>query len=143
MFKDLFVNLQRQNLRATQSRCLRVAFFVSISWEKSHRIVWGIGNDPKGSALKALTARHAVFYCRILKFKSMKTRICYDLETKVRKERKRIATQNCRRWQMYYDFVTGERFAYPCPTREEIKATTLPPTNNGGATIIKSISACC
>ena len=65
----------------------------------------------------------------------MKAKVIYDLETRIRKERKRIATENCRRWQMYYDTMTGERFSVPCLTREQIKATTLPPTNNGQPTI--------
>ena len=64
----------------------------------------------------------------------MKAIVIYDLETRIRKERKRIATMNCRRWQMYYDAMTGERFSVPCLTREQIKATTLPPTNNGQPT---------
>ena len=68
----------------------------------------------------------------------MKATVIYDLETRIRKERKCIATLNCRRWQMYYDTMTGERFSVPCLTREQIKATTLPPTNNGQPT--KTIS---
>ena len=64
----------------------------------------------------------------------MKAIVIYDLVTSIRKERKRIATMNCRRWQMYYDTMTGERFSVPCLTREQIKATTLPPTNNGQPT---------
>ena len=69
----------------------------------------------------------------------MKAKVIYDLETRIRKERKRIATENCRRWQMYYDAMTGERFSVPCLTREQIKATTLPPTNNGQQAIILSL----
>lgn len=69
----------------------------------------------------------------------MKATVIYDLETRIRKERKRIATLNCRRWQMYYDAMTGERFSVPCLTREQIKATTLPPTNNGQQAIILSL----
>jgi hypothetical protein len=65
----------------------------------------------------------------------MKATVIYDLETRIRKERKRIATENCRRWQMYYYDVTGERWAAPILTPREIKATTLPPTNNGQPTI--------
>lgn len=62
MYKKLFINLQRQNLRAAHGRCLWVAFFVSSSLELIYRIVWGISNDPKGFALKTLTARNAVFF---------------------------------------------------------------------------------
>ena len=69
----------------------------------------------------------------------MKAKVIYDLETRIRKERKRIATENCRRWQMYYDTMTGERFCAPCLTREQIKAISLPPTNNGQPTIITSL----
>ena len=69
----------------------------------------------------------------------MKATIIYDLETRIRKERKRIATMNCRRWQMYYDTMTGERISVPCLTREQIKATSLPPTNNGQQAIILSL----
>lgn len=69
----------------------------------------------------------------------MKAKVIYDLETRIRKERKRIATQNCRRWQLYYYDVTGERFSVPCLTREQIKATSLPPTNNGQQAIILSL----
>lgn len=69
----------------------------------------------------------------------MKATVIYDLETRIRKERKRIATQNCRRWQMYYDTMTGERFSVPCLTREQIKATSLPPTNNGQQAITISL----
>ena len=69
----------------------------------------------------------------------MKATVIYDLETRIRKERKRIATMNCRRWQMYYDNMTGERFSVPCLTREQIKATSLPPTNNGQQAIILSL----
>ena len=69
----------------------------------------------------------------------MKATVIYDLETRIRKERKRIATMNCRRWQMYYDILTGERFSVPCLTREQIKATTLPPTNNGQQAITISL----
>lgn len=69
----------------------------------------------------------------------MKATVIYDLETRIRKERKRIATLNCRRWQMYYDCMTGERFSVPCLTREQIKATTLPPTNNGQQAITISL----
>ena len=69
----------------------------------------------------------------------MKAKVIYDLETRIRKERKRIATENCRRWQMYYDTITGKRFSVPCLTREQIKATTLPPTNNGQQAITISL----
>ena len=69
----------------------------------------------------------------------MKAKVIYDLETRIRKERKRIATQNCRRWQLYYYDVTGERWAAPILTREQIKATTLPPTNNGQQAITISL----
>lgn len=69
----------------------------------------------------------------------MKATVIYDLETRIRKERKRIATQNCRRWQMYYDPMTGERFSVLCLTRDQIKATSLPPTNNGQQAIILSL----
>lgn len=69
----------------------------------------------------------------------MKAKVIYDLETRIRKERKRIATQNCRRWQMYYYDVTGERFSVPCLTREQIKATKLPSTNNGQQAITISL----
>ena len=69
----------------------------------------------------------------------MKATVIYDLETRIRKERKRIATMNCRRWQMYYDTMTGERCSVPCLTREQIKATSLPPTNNGQQAIILSL----
>jgi hypothetical protein len=40
---------------------------------------------------------------------------------------------------MYYDTMTGERFSVPCLTREQIKATSLPPTNNGQQAIILSL----
>ena len=66
----------------------------------------------------------------------MKAKVIYELETRIRKERKRIATQNCRRWQMYYDYKTGERFSVPCLTREQIKATKLPQTHQGQAITI-------
>ena len=69
----------------------------------------------------------------------MKAKVIYDLETRIRKERKRIATQNCRRWQLYYDTMTGERFSVPCLTREQIKATKLPSTNNGQQAITISL----
>ena len=69
----------------------------------------------------------------------MKAKVIYDLETRIRKERKRIATQNCRRWQLYYYDVTGERWAAPVLTPREIKATKLPPTNNGQQTITISL----
>ena len=69
----------------------------------------------------------------------MKAKVIYDLETRIRKERKRIATMKCRRWQMYYDARTGERFSVACLTREQIKATSLPPTNNGQQAIILSL----
>ena len=69
----------------------------------------------------------------------MKAIVIYDLETHIRKERKRIAAENCRRWQIYYDTMTGNRFSVPCLTHEQIKATTLPPTNNGQQTIILSL----
>ena len=72
-------------------------------------------------------------------YTGMKATVIYDLETRIRKERKRIATMNCRRWQMYYDTMTGERFSVPCLTREQIKATSLPPTNNGQQAIILSL----
>ena len=69
----------------------------------------------------------------------MKATVIYDLETRIRKERKCIATKNCRRWQLYYDTITGERFSVPCLTREQIKATALPSTNNGQYAIILSL----
>ncbi len=69
----------------------------------------------------------------------MKAKVIYDLETRIRKERKRIAIENCRRWQLYYDTITGERFSVPCLTREQIKATKLPPTNNGQQAITISL----
>ncbi len=69
----------------------------------------------------------------------MKAKVIYDLETRIRKERKRIATLNCRRWQMYYYDVTGERWAAPCLTPAQIKATKLPSTNNGQQTITISL----
>lgn len=60
----------------------------------------------------------------------------YDLETRIRRERKRIATMNCRKWQMYYDSFSGLRFCVPCLTREQVKAAVLPPTNEGQQTTI-------
>jgi hypothetical protein len=69
----------------------------------------------------------------------MKAKVIYDLETRIRKERKRIATENCRRWQMYYYYVTGERWSAPILTPREIKATKLPSTNNGQQTITISL----
>ena len=69
----------------------------------------------------------------------MKAKVIYDLETRIRKERKRIATENCRRWQLYYDTMTGERFSVPCLTPAQLKATSLPPTNNGQQAITISL----
>lgn len=60
----------------------------------------------------------------------MKAKVINDLETRIRKERKRIATENCRRWLLYYYDVTGKRLAAPILTPREIKATKLPSTNN-------------
>lgn len=61
MLKKFFVNLQRQNKRAAESRCPRVAFFLPSLLELIYRIEWGTGNSPEGSARLTLTARNAVF----------------------------------------------------------------------------------
>lgn len=67
----------------------------------------------------------------------MKATIIYDLETRIRKQRKRIAESNCKRWSLYY--YNGEYITAPNLTREQIKATSLPPTNNGQQAIILSL----
>ena len=67
----------------------------------------------------------------------MKATIIYDLETRIRKQRKRIAESNCKRWSLYY--YKGEYITEPNLTREQIKATSLPPTNNGQQAIILSL----
>ena len=52
MFKDLFVNLQRQNLRAAQSRCLRVAF-LCLFRGKNHTASCGVSETtPKALLLR-------------------------------------------------------------------------------------------
>ena len=61
MFKDLFVNLQSQNHFAAQAAAFGQRFLCLSSLELIYRIVWGIGNDPKGYAERTLTARNAVF----------------------------------------------------------------------------------
>ena len=61
MFKDLFVNLQRQKLLAAQAAAFGQRFLCLSSLELIYRIVWGIGNDPKGYTERTLTARNAVF----------------------------------------------------------------------------------
>ena len=66
--------------------------------------------------------------------KVMKATIIYDLETRIRKQRKRIAESKCKRWSLYY--YNGEYITEPNLTREQIKRTQLPPTNNGQPTII-------
>lgn len=67
----------------------------------------------------------------------MKATIIYDIETRIRKQRKRIAESNCKRWSLYY--YNGEYITAPNLTREQIKATSLPPTNNGQQAIILSL----
>ncbi len=71
--------------------------------------------------------------------RDMKAKVIYDLETRIRKERKRIAIENCRHWRMDYYDVTGERWAAPCLTHALIKAAKLPPTNNGQQAITISL----
>lgn len=66
----------------------------------------------------------------------MKTTLCYELEMKVRKERKRIAVKNCRLWEIQYDCLSGRRYSVPCLSRELIKSTRLPATNDGRKTVV-------
>ena len=61
MVKNYLLNLQRQNLFAAQAAAFGQRFLCLSSLELIYRIVWGIGNDPKGYAERTLTARNAVF----------------------------------------------------------------------------------
>ena len=61
MVKNFFINLQRQNHFAAQAAAFGQRFLCLSSLELIYRIVWGIGNDPKGFAEWTLTARNAVF----------------------------------------------------------------------------------
>ena len=62
MVKNFFINLQRQKLLAAQAAAFWQRFLCLSSLELIYRIVWGIGNDPKGFAEWTLTARNAVFF---------------------------------------------------------------------------------
>ena len=61
MVKNFFINLQCQKLLAAQAAAFGQRFLCLSSLELIYRIVWGIGNDPKGFAEWTLTARNAVF----------------------------------------------------------------------------------
>lgn len=52
--------------------------------------------------------------------------IIYDLETKIRKQRKQLAAQACKSWTMIYDSITGEYFSFPNLTKTQIRNTRLP-----------------
>ena len=52
--------------------------------------------------------------------------IIYDLETRIRKQRKQLAAQACKSWTMVYDTITGEYFTFPNLTKAQIRATRLP-----------------
>ena len=66
--------------------------------------------------------------------RAMKAKIIYDLEASVRRERKRIAERNCKRWVLYYDIITGEYCSRPNITRAQVNATRLPSNANGTPT---------
>ena len=70
MVKNFFINLQRQKLLAAQAAAFGQRFLCLSSLELIYRIVWGIGNDPKGFASNTLTARNAVFLLSKFKCKN-------------------------------------------------------------------------
>ena len=64
----------------------------------------------------------------------MKAKIIYDLEIRIRKERKQIAIANCKSWTLYYDSIYGTYITSPHLTRAQIKAAKLPSRNTEGIT---------
>ena len=67
----------------------------------------------------------------------MKATIIYDLEARIRRQRKQIAIGQCKQWTIQY--FNGEYLKAPNLTREQIKRTALPPTNNGQPAIIVTL----
>ena len=63
MFKDLFVNLQRQKICAAQAAAFGQRFLCHLRGNKSHRIAWGNWKQPQRFCTYTLTARNAVFSC--------------------------------------------------------------------------------
>ena len=80
-----------------------------------------------------LTARSAVIFLS----NHIMSNIIYDLEARIRRQRKQVAIANCKKWTIQY--FNGEYLKAPNLTREQIKRTKLPPTNNGQPAIIVTL----
>ena len=134
--KKFYLSLHRQNQSGARSSSPKQGCLFYVRCKEIQRQPREVVETPSKAYIIpdwALTARSAaIFICQ-----NSIGMVNYELETRIRKQRKQLAIERCKSWTLYY--YNGEYAAAPNITHEMVKRTPLPPTNNGQITKIISL----